>query len=279
MTGSRYTHGHGEAVLDNHATRTAEDSVGFVLPHLQRDSRVLDVGCGPGSITVDLAARVAGLGGAASQVTGVENTEAPLDAARQLAARRGVEAGFQTGDAYALPFADSSFDIVLAHQVLQHLADPVAALREFARVCAPGGVVAVRDADYAGMHFHPETEGMLRWRDNYRARARGNGGEPDAGRHLVRWALDAGFLPGQISAGTSTWFYSAGRADGTGHAGRPGWLADSWIKRTRDAAACEAGETGIAEADVAAICRGWQQWAADLSAVFVMPHGELLVRM
>ncbi|HIW92497.1 MAG TPA: class I SAM-dependent methyltransferase [Candidatus Corynebacterium avicola] len=273
MTGTRYTHGHGEAVLGTHSTRTAEDSVGFVLPHLHRDSRVLDVGCGPGSITVDLAALVAGFGGSASQVTGVENTEVPLTSARELAAARGVGATFQTGDAYALPFTDSSFDIVLAHQVLQHLDDPVAALREFARVCAPGGLVAVRDADYAGMHFHPETEGMRLWQSNYRQRARDNGGEPDGGRHLVRWALEAGFRPGQISVGTSTWTYCTGRTDGTGHAGRPTWLAESWIRRTRDAA------DGIADADVEAICRGWQQWAEDPAAVFVMPHGELLVRI
>lgn len=273
MTGTRYTHGHGEAVLGNHSTRTAEDSVGFVLPHLHRDSRVLDVGCGPGSITVDLAARVAGLGGAASQVTGVENTEVPLATARELAETRGVAATFQTGDAYALPFADSSFDIVLAHQVLQHLGDPVAALREFARVCAPGGVVAVRDTDYNGMHFHPENDGMRLWQTNYRQRARGNGGEPDAGRHLVRWALEAGFLPGQFSVGTTTWTYSTGRADGTGHVGRPTWLAESWIKRTRDAA------DNLCDSDVEAICGGWQRWAEETAAVFVMPHGELLVRI
>ncbi|MGO1949271.1 MAG: class I SAM-dependent methyltransferase [Mycobacteriaceae bacterium] len=266
MTSSRYTHGHGRATLGNHAARTAGDSVGFVLPHLHRDARVLDVGCGPGSITVDIAARIAGLGGAASQVTGVENTEAPLDAARGLAGQRGVDARFMTGDAHALPFAGSSFDIVLAHQVLQHLPDPVAALREFSRVTAPGGLVAVRDADYAGMFFHPETAGMRLWQSRYRERATGNGGQPDAARRLVRWALDAGFRSGQLEFSTSTWTYSAGSAQ---------WLADSWIARSRETP----GAGREPDADTGDICEGWRQWAADPAAVFVMPHGELLIRL
>lgn len=262
-----YTHGHGRAVLDNHLTRTAQDSVAFALPYVRRDSRVLDVGCGPGSITLDLAAAVAGAGGAASQVIGVENTTAPVEAARDLARRRGIGAVFMTGDAHALPFPDGTFDLVVAHQVLQHLADPVAALRDFARVAAPGGVVAVRDADYGGMFFHPQPDGLLEWRRDYRRRARDNGGEPDAGRRLTAWARAAGFGPGQVTYSTSNWHYSAGAG--------ASWLADSWIRRTRESA-----DAGAVATDVASrICAGWTEWGADGAAVFVMPHGELLIRV
>lgn len=177
----KYTHGHGPAVLANHLTRTAQDSLAFVLPYLHRDSRLLDVGCGPGSITLDLAAVIAGEGGSASQVVGVENTPAPVTAAEELARRRGIGAVFMTGDAQALPFQDGTFDVVVAHQVLQHLGDPVGALREFARVAAPGGIVAVRDADYEGMFFHPQPEGMLEWQRDYRRRARPTGASPMQG--------------------------------------------------------------------------------------------------
>lgn len=263
----KYTHGHGPAVLANHLTRTAQDSLAFVLPHLHRDSRVLDVGCGPGSITLDVAAIVAGLGGSASQVTGVENTDEPLRAVRGLAEERGIDAQFALGDAHALPVADGSFDVVIAHQVLQHVADPVAVLRELVRVAAPGGVVAVRDADYAGMFFHPQPEGLVGWQRDYRRRARANGGEPDAGRLLPAWARQAGLGPGQLGFTTSTWTYT--------HGAGASWLADSWIRRTQAAESAEAAQVQ----DAAGICAGWRSWAADEAAVFVMPHGELLIRV
>ncbi|WP_420098550.1 class I SAM-dependent methyltransferase [Corynebacterium sp.] len=259
-----YTHGHGPAALANHVTRTAQDSVAFVLPYLHRDSRVLDVGCGPGSITLDLAALIAGEGGAASQVIGVENTPAPVEAAQQLAHQRGIGAVFMTGDARALPFPDGTFDIVVAHQVLQHLGDPVAALREFARVTAPGGVVAVRDADYDAMFFHPQPAGLLDWQRDYRRRARANGGEPDAGRYLLQWARAAGFGAGQLTYSTTTWQYSSGAG--------ASWLADNWVRRTCDSDAVTAEATDR-------ICAGWRTWSEDAAAVFVMPHGELLIRV
>ena len=93
---------------------------------------------------------------------------------------------------HALDLADDSFDVVHAHQVLQHVADPVAALREMARVTRPGGVVGVRDSDYAAFAWYPRLPGLDRWLALYQAAARANGGEPDAGRHLLAWAHAAG---------------------------------------------------------------------------------------
>ena len=72
------------------------------------------------------------------------------------------------------------------------MADPVTALREMIRVCRPGGVVAVRDGDYAVFTWYPESPGLDRWRELYTAAARANGGEPDAGRRLLTWAHAAG---------------------------------------------------------------------------------------
>lgn len=174
-----YTHGHADSVLQSHRWRTAENSAAYLLPELRPGTDLLDVGCGPGTITVDLAARVA-----PGRVLGIDASPDPLAEARAAAERSGVQATFQVGDVYALDLPDDSFDVVHAHQVLQHLTDPVAALREMARVCRPGGVVAVRDVDYATFTWFPAVPGLDRWLEVYYAVARANDAEPDAGRRL-----------------------------------------------------------------------------------------------
>ncbi|WP_375431629.1 class I SAM-dependent methyltransferase [uncultured Friedmanniella sp.] len=132
-----YTHGHHASVLRSHGWRTAENSAAYLLPHLRPDLRLLDVGTGPGTITVDFACRLP-----EGSVAGIDNADAAVEATRALAAREGVAVAAAVGDVYALDFADDSFDVVHAHQVLQHLVDPVAALAEMRRVCRPGGLVA-----------------------------------------------------------------------------------------------------------------------------------------
>src|ERR1700761_9243921 len=183
-----YTHGHHESVLRGHQRRSAEDSAAYLLPYLKPGLSVLDVGCGPGTITADLAALAApGL------VTAVDESADVLDVARAEAGGRDLSTvSFATADVHQLDFPDATFDVVHAHQVLQHVADPVAALREMRRVCAPGGVVAARDGDYSGFTWYPELPGLDRWRELYLAAARANGGEPDAGRRLLAWAHAAG---------------------------------------------------------------------------------------
>ena len=154
---------------------------------------MLDVGCGPGTITVDIAARVA-----PGAVVGIDRADEVLEGARDAARDAGVDnVEFAVGDVYALDFPDASFDVVHAHQVLQHLTDPVAALREMRRVCAPGGVVAARDSDYATFTWWPEDPRLTRWLELYHDVARGNDAEPDAGRRLLAWAHDAGFTRGR----------------------------------------------------------------------------------
>ena len=138
---------------------------------------------------------------------------------------------FEVADVYTLPFAAASFDVVYAHQLLQHLADPVAALREAARVLRPGGYVAVRDADYGTMTHHPNDPTIDRWLEVYRTVARANGGEPDAGRHLLEWVLAAGFE--HIHAGASSWVFAS--------PDDRRWWADLWADRS-DPEPDDAGE-------------------------------------
>ena len=154
-----YLHGPHDSVLRSHRWRTAENSAGYLLGHLQPGMAVLDVGCGPGTITVDLAARVPD-----GRVTGIDAAAGVLAEARQEAGRRGqANVRFETGDVYQLAYADGTFDVVHAHQVLQHLSDPVAALAEMRRVCRPGGLVAVRDGDYGGMFWYPDDPELAEW--------------------------------------------------------------------------------------------------------------------
>src|ERR1700746_3611788 len=198
-----YTHGHHESVLRAHRRRTAEDSAGYLLPHLRPGMSVLDVGCGPGTITVDLAARVA-----PGRVTAVEMTNEALDLARvEALARDQANVDFVTSDVHALDFPDDTFDVVHAHQVLQHVADPVQALRELRRGCVANGIGAGRGAGYSGFIWFPQLPTLDRWRELYREAARANGGEPDAGRRLLSWAQEAGF--DDITPTGSMWWFGA----------------------------------------------------------------------
>ncbi|MDG4825690.1 methyltransferase domain-containing protein [Asanoa sp. WMMD1127] len=257
-----YTHGHHESVLRSHRWRTAANSAAYLLPHLTPGARLLDVGCGPGTITADLAERVAA-------VTAVETAPAALDAARAVAADRGLAVDFAVEDVHALSFADDTFDVVHAHQVLQHVADPVAALREMARVCRPGGVVAARDSDYAAFAWWPEVPALAEWRDLYRRVARANGGEPDAGRRLLSWARAAGL---DATATASAWCFAtpADRA----------WWGGMWADRVVGSALGErAVALGLADlSDLRRLADGWREWAAADDGWFLVPHGEILVR-
>lgn len=259
----RYTHGHEQSALAAHSTRSARSSAAYLLPLLSPGMSVLDIGCGPGTITLDLARVVA-----PGEVIGIENVEAPLEAARSNATDRGdTTTRFEVADAYRLPFDDDRFDVVHAHQVLQHLTDPVAVLVEMARVCRPGGWIAARDADYAAFAWYPEAPGIERWLDTYRSLARRNGAEPDAGRRLRAWANVAGLSDAAVT--TTNWTYATGESTS--------WWGNSQADRvTGEVFGAQAAELGLTGADVAEMAAGWRSWAAEPDAWFVVPSGELL---
>jgi SAM-dependent methyltransferase len=259
-----YLHGHHDSVLRSHRWRTAENSAGYLLPHLTAGARLLDVGCGPGTITVDLAAR-------AAEVVAIDAAEDILGQARAEAEQRGqANVTFQPGNVYHLDFPDGSFDVVHAHQVLQHLSDPAAALAEMRRVCRPGGLIAARDGDYAGMFWYPQELELAEWQALYRQVARALGGEPDAGRHLLAWARAAGLE--QVEASASAWCYA-----GPDRA----WWGDSWARRlTESPFGDRAVEQGLASReDLERLARGWRRWAKAEDAWFCIPHGEILARV
>ena len=261
----RYLHGHHDSVLRSHRWRTAENSCGYLLTQLAPGLDLLDVGCGPATITVDLARRVA-----PGRVVAVDNAAAVLPEARRRIADAGVAVEVDQADVYRLPFADASFDVVHAHQVLQHLTDPVAALAEMRRVRRPGGVVAARDSDYPAMAWFPEEPGLDRWLELYLQVARGNGAEPAAGRRLLGWAQAAGFA--QVEPSASVWCFATPveRA----------WWGDLWAERmTGSALADQAlGRQLADEAELQQLAAAWRRWASAPDGWFAVVHGEVLAR-
>jgi ubiquinone/menaquinone biosynthesis C-methylase UbiE len=179
-----YSHGHHESVVKTHARRTAQDSAAFLLPHIKRTDKILDLGCGPGSITIDLALLVPD-----GEVIGGDQVAAVVQQAQALAKERQVHnVSFQQMDGNQLPFSDGTFDIVYCHQTLQHVGNPSHLLKEMRRVTKEGGLVAARDADYKAFAWFPEHAGLDRWLSLYQKIAKANGAEPNAGRYLPAWA-------------------------------------------------------------------------------------------
>ena len=262
-----YPHGHHESVVKSHSERSAEDSAAFLLPHLTAEMRLLDVGCGPATITCDLATHVA-------EAVGIEPPGSVLDTARANAASRGVaNVSFEEGSVYELAFDDDSFDAAYAHQVLQHLSDPVRAIEEMVRVTKPGGIVAIRDADYRAMAWYPQPPELDQWMETYQAVCRTNDAEPDAGRYLLAWALEAGVDRRAISASASTWLKDTPEAAAV-------W-GQAWTDRSvKSSFASQAVEYELAtEADLQGMSDAWNEWGTSEAAWFMIPHGEILIRV
>jgi SAM-dependent methyltransferase len=261
-----YSHGHHESVLRSHRWRTAANSAAYLLAHLRPGMAVLDVGCGPGTITLDLARAVdPGL------VLGIDAAAEVLAQAEAARVDAGVaNCRFEEASVYALPYGGGSFDVVHAHQVLQHLTDPVSALAEMARVVRPGGAVAARDSDYSAFAWLPADPLLDRWLAVYHQITDRNGAEADAGRHLLTWACAAGLT--DVTFTSSTWTFAT---DTDRH-----WWASLWADRVRQSSyATQAVGYGLADpAELEAIAAAWLRWAAHPAAVFVVVHGEILAR-
>jgi SAM-dependent methyltransferase len=248
-----YTHGHQESVLRSHRWRTAENSCGYLLPHLRADMTLLDVGCGPATITADLATRVA-------SVRGIDPSASVIAEAR----RDFPDLDLAVGDLFE---ETGHWDVAHAHQVLQHLSDPVGALRTLASLA---DLVAVRDSDYSAFTWAPEDASLTRWLEIYLAVTRRNGAEANAGRHLLRWANEAGLT--DVTHTWSVWAFATPE-DRT-------WWCGVWADRCLDSSfAQQAVDYGISTApELSSIAHAWREWAKDDDAVFVVPSGELLAR-
>ncbi len=154
---------------------------------LEPGTRLLEIGCGVGAVMAVLGEEFPGIA-----LTGVDVEAKQLEFARTHLAEAGIEATLLQADALALPFGDESFDHVWMMWFLEHLADPVAALREARRVLAPGGAITAIEVDYSTCHSDPSTasiEALV----SAMVEGMAASGRSDAGTHLPRWLSEAGF--------------------------------------------------------------------------------------
>ena len=221
-----------------HGRRTAASHAAFLLPHLRAGMRILDLGCGPGSIT-------AGLGDGA---VGIDLDPGPPDTVPVA-----------TADAGRLPFADATFDAVFSCAVMQHLPDPLRALTEARRVCAPGAVIGIADVDWGGGLTFPEDPLLARGQDILAALRRD--ASPYVGRRLRQLLVDAGFARASVVAKGVP---GGGDADANARQAEMQAVA---FESPETIAVVE--EEGISSAEeMAAVAAAWRRWAADPSAIY-----------
>lgn len=260
-----YTTDHAPSVLQTHSWRTIANSAAYLLPYLRPNMKVLDLGCGPGSITVDLAKHVP-----QGHVTGVEYVSDPLDGARALAKSRGVDnVNFVVGDIHKLDFPDDSFDLVHVHQVLQHITNPVQALREMRRVAkSNGGIVAARES--AAFTWYPDNERLSRGHELSQSIAKARGGNPTPGRLIHVWAEQAGFKQEQIRKTAGTWCFSTPEE-------RKYW-GGGFAERMRSSGYAEIAVSGgyATKEQLEDIAQGYEDWVKEEQGWFAVMHGEIV---
>jgi ubiquinone/menaquinone biosynthesis C-methylase UbiE len=192
----QYTMGYGSSATAIMGQRTAEGHAAFFLPYLKPGMKLLDCGCGPGTITLGLAAAVA-----PGEAVGTEIEETQVELARENAARRNVNnVSFKVGNIYGLPFEDNSFDAVFISAILGNLQDVPKGFRELYRVLKPGGVIGVKEFDHGGDIFYPIDAGIRKYIELYLRMRHENGHDGEAGRKVGVYLIDAGFEELKLSA-------------------------------------------------------------------------------
>jgi ubiquinone/menaquinone biosynthesis C-methylase UbiE len=184
----RYTLGYGEGAMQWMTSRTAEDYGAFFLPYLKPGMRILDCGCGPGSVTLGFARQVS-----PGEAIGVDREISQSAPITEAAARDSVNnLRFEEGNIYRLSYPADSFDAVFGSAVLGSVADAERAVKEMLRVLKPGGIIGLKEFDHGGDIVYPQTPVIEQSIALYHRLRSENGHEPYAGRRLKEYLIANG---------------------------------------------------------------------------------------
>ncbi len=191
-----YTMGYSDEFQKLLSCRNAEINAAHLLPHLETGHRILDFGCGPGTISMGLAKAVD-----PGELHGIDMEESQIEMARAAASAGGhSNAVFQTGDVTDLPFEDNSFDVAHCHALLTHVPDTQATLTEVKRVLKSRGLISSRELIIDSTFFEPEIDDLSGALATFAKLLEANGGHPQMGKELKRAFLEAGFSDIHASA-------------------------------------------------------------------------------
>lgn len=191
-----YTVGYSETAIQFLDRRTLDSHGEFFVPYLQPRMRVLDCGCGPGSISLGIAGRIA-----PGELVGVDMDASQVElAARDALAHGMTNATFKAGSVYDLPFESNSFDAVFSHALFEHLSDPGRGAKECLRVLKPGGVIGVATPDWSGFIVQPSSPELDAALEAYKRLQKENGGDVNMGGKLAGMLVQAGFIDARMKA-------------------------------------------------------------------------------
>lgn len=259
-----YTMGYSRVMLETQLRATAETSAAHLLPYLRPGLRLLDFGCGPGTISVGLARAVA-----PGEMHGVDMDEAQIERARSLAASQGQDnAIFHVGDVTDLKFEDCFFDVAHCRSVLMHVPDTPTVLSEVMRVLKPGGIIACREMICESAFTHPEFRIMRRSWDMFEDLVAADDGHPQMGKEMKGHLLEAGFA--NIRMGASFSIYDSPKQIASIYRLISQWLLSHEVS----AAAIKYGASS--EVLVNDLKVAYDSWKEHPGAIFSFAYGEAI---
>lgn len=180
---------HTNAVNDWLSERSAQSHAAFILPYLQPTDRLLDCGCGPGSITKSFCAFLH-----RGCVVGIDaDPECVARAIADLPPSLAHQLSFERASVHKLPFPDEHFDVAFAHSLFMHIRNPTRALREIRRVLKRGGYLALSEPDISAAIYSPHYPAIARVMQTLDLVLCEAGGRPDRARSLPTLVSNAGF--------------------------------------------------------------------------------------